>query len=252
MLKQLKAYTPAFSLFSLALLVRIVYNLTIARNYMPSYDAAIYNNLAQGLLKWHCYCIFNKPVPTTFRSPLWPFIIAGIYAVLGEHNLYPRLFYCVLGSGTSVLVYLLAKDLFGKRIALTSGLIAALYPGMFIWDGWLYSESLFTFCLTALVYAFARIQSSIQVGMNQGKKSQVSWPWLVVGGILLGLTLLARPSGLVFIGILCLWAVLLIFAKTLPWQAVAKSVLVVVVIATAINIPWMYHNYTVTDRKSVV
>ncbi len=251
-MKYLKASIPALSVFCLALIVRVVYNLTIARNYIPGFDAAIYNNLAKELVEWHCYCLFNTHQPTTFRSPLWPFIIAGIYSVLGEHNIYPRLFYSVLSSGTCVLVYLLAKDLFGKRIALVSGVIAALYPGMFIWDGWLYSEALFTFCLTALIYAFARIQSSIQAGMSHDKQAQVSWVWLIVGGILLGLTLLARPSGLVFIGILCLWAVLLIFARTLPWQAVVKSVLVVVAIATLINVPWMYHNYTITHSLTPI
>ena len=122
-MKHLKAYMPALSVFSLALLVRVVYNLTLGRDYIPGYDAAIYNNLAQELVKWHCYCLFNSHQPTTFRSPLWPFIMAGIYSVLGEHNLYPRLFYCVLGSGTCVLVYLLARDLFSKRIALITGLI---------------------------------------------------------------------------------------------------------------------------------
>lgn len=251
-MKHLKAYIPVFSVFSLALLIRVVYNLTIGRNYIPGYDAAIYNNLAQELLKWHCYCRFNSHQPTTFRSPLWPFIIAGIYSVLGENNLYPRLFYSVLSSGTCVLVYLLAKDLFGKRVALASGVIAALYPGMFIWDGWLYSEALFTFCLTALIYAFARIQSSIQASMSLGKQAWVSWPWLIVGGILLGLTLLARPSGMVFIGILCLWAVLLLFARTLPWQATLKSVLVVIAIAAVINIPWVYRNYTVTHSLTPI
>ncbi|MGH2510231.1 MAG: glycosyltransferase family 39 protein, partial [Ktedonobacteraceae bacterium] len=137
-MKRLKAYIPELSVFCLALLVRIVYNLVVGKNYAPSFDAAIYNNLAEELLKWHCYCLFNVHQPTTFRSPLWPFILAAIYSVAGEHNLYPRLFYCLLGSGTCVFIYLLAKDLFGKRVALITGIIAALYPGLFIWDGWLY------------------------------------------------------------------------------------------------------------------
>lgn len=251
-MKRLKTYIPALSIFCLALLIRVIYNLTVAKNYVPVFDAAVYNNLAEELLKWHCYCLFDSHQPTTFRPPLWPFILATIYTITGEHNLYPRLFYCVLGSGTCVFIYLLAKDFFGKRIALLTGIIAALYPGLFIWDGWLYSESLFTFCLTALIYSFARLQSSMQSDMGANKKYHVSWRWMLSGGIFLGLTLLTRPTGTVIVGMLCLWAALLIFAKALPWQAVLKSLVVVMLVAIIINLPWMYRNYTVTHSISPI
>lgn len=245
-MKRLTPFIPMFSIFTLALLVRIVYNVTVARNYTPIFDAAVYNNLAEELLKWHCYCLFNKHQPTTFRSPLWPFILAAIYALTGEHNLYPRLFYCVLGSGTCVLIYLLTRTLFQRRIALVTGIVAALYPGLFIWDGWLYSESLFTFCLTALLYACVRLQQSIQWGLSVGQPNQISWRWPISGGLFLGLALLTRPTGTILVGMLGLWAALLIFTKALPWQPVLKSVLAMIVLAMAINLPWMYRNYTVT------
>ena len=41
-----------------------------------------------------------------------------------------------------VAVYLFANDMFGKRIALITGAIASIYPGLFIYDGWLYSDIL--------------------------------------------------------------------------------------------------------------
>ncbi|HEY0754562.1 MAG TPA: glycosyltransferase family 39 protein, partial [Ktedonobacteraceae bacterium] len=121
----------------MALVVSIIYNLTVANNCIPIFDAAIYNNLARALVKLHCYCVgFHHPA--YFRPPLWPLIIATIYSSAGEHNFYARLFDCLLNSGTCVFIYLLARDLFGKRIALFIGLIAAIYPGIFIWNGWLY------------------------------------------------------------------------------------------------------------------
>ena len=41
-----------------------------------------------------------------------------------------------------VAVYLFANDMFGKRIALITGAIASIYPGLFIYDGLLYSDIL--------------------------------------------------------------------------------------------------------------
>ncbi len=216
-MRHLKAYVPVISVFCLALLVRIVYNVTVADSYTPIYDAALYNNLAHGMLVEHCYC-YTPHQPTVLRPPLWPLIIAAIYFFLGEHSAYVRFFCCLLGSGTCVLVYFLAKDLFGKRIALITGVIAAMYPGLFIWDGWLYTESLYTFCLTAFTFSLSRLQRSIlSVGLIAPKRFLTKltpwWPWIVSSGVFLGLAVLARPNGSTLVGLLCLWAVLVICAK---------------------------------------
>src|SRR5947209_9428676 len=249
-MRNLKAddlYVPAISVFCLALLVRIIYNVTVARGYIPIYDAGVYNSLALSIIHEHCYC-YAPHHPTVFRPPLWPFIIATIYFFAGEHSAYVRLLCCLLGSGTCVLVYFFAKDLFGKRIGLMTGVIAAIYTGLFIWDGWLYAESLYTFCLTGFIFSLYRLQQGTRpVGLTARKKLLVPWwPWMVFGGIFLGLAILTRPNGSVLVGLLCLWAGLAMFAKVMHWQAAVKSVLVIVLVATAINAPWMYRNYTVT------
>ena len=88
---------PVLTVFLLALLVRIVYNLTTGHNYIPKDDAALYNNLALGMLAQHCYCFIAIHHANISRAPLWPFVIAAIYFT-GPHELYSRLFYCVLGS----------------------------------------------------------------------------------------------------------------------------------------------------------
>src|SRR5258708_23605912 len=119
-MKRLRLYAPALGIFGLALLVRVVYNLTVARGYIPEFEARYYDTIAQSLLREHCFCLQGH-APTTARAPLWSFIIAIIYAITGPKNFYARLFFSFLGSGTCVLTYLYAKDLFGRRIALAVG-----------------------------------------------------------------------------------------------------------------------------------
>src|SRR5258708_7754213 len=90
-------YLPLIAVFFLALLVRIVYNETAVRGYVPLEDANYYNLIARNLLEAHCYCIFLHH-STVSRAPLWPFIIAVIYFFAREHNDYARLFFCFIGS----------------------------------------------------------------------------------------------------------------------------------------------------------
>ncbi|HEU5226470.1 MAG TPA: glycosyltransferase family 39 protein [Ktedonobacteraceae bacterium] len=230
-MRHVKTWLPAVSVFSLAFIVRIIYNMTVAHGYVPNFDAAIYEQLAQRLLSDHCYC-WTTQHATTFRPPLWPFIIAGIYAIAGPHNTYVRLLCCFLGAGTSVFVYFFARDLFGKRIALVTGVIAAVYTGLFIWDGWLYTESLYTFCLVVFLYSLYRLQGKVHVRT-----------WVIVAGVLLGLAMLTRPNGTILLGLLGLWALALVFFKYLSWQAVVKRSLLIVLIAVAVITPWSIRNY---------
>src|SRR5205085_10692867 len=136
--------------------------------------------------------------PTAGRAPLWPTVIASIYALLGPKNFFVRLFLCFIGSGTCAFVYLLTKDIFNKRIALLAGILAAIYPGLFIYDGWLYSESLYTFLLLAFCYTLLLLQQT-------GK-----YRWAIASGIILGLFSLTRPNGLLILGLVFLWGIIFV------------------------------------------
>src|SRR5258708_2559277 len=113
-MKRFPFLTYALITFIVALLVRVLYNLIAARGYVAQFDAAEYERLALNLLNEHCFCNVSH-VSSTARAPLWPIVIAFVYALFGTNNLYVRLFLSILGSGTCVLVYFFARDLFGKR-----------------------------------------------------------------------------------------------------------------------------------------
>src|SRR4051794_6462430 len=124
-MRRLRIYAPIIAIFCLALLVRLAYNITVARGYFPAYDARYYDTIAKNLLGEHCFCLVGH-TPTTDRAPLWSFIIAIIYAVTGPINFYARFFFCLIDAGTCVIIYLLARDIFNRRIGLIAGILAAL------------------------------------------------------------------------------------------------------------------------------
>jgi 4-amino-4-deoxy-L-arabinose transferase-like glycosyltransferase len=204
--------------FCLALLVRIAYNLTVARQYYPLHDSLGYQELAFHILDEHCYC-WQTQSPAVDRAPLWPFIIASLSLIVGRANIFDRLFLCCADAGTCVLVYLFVCKLFNKRLALVAGLIACIYPAFYIYAGWMYTETLYTFLQMAICYCILCIQR------NEGK-SQRLW---ILCGILLALLSFTRPNGLLIIGLIVLWAIFLVWRKHLPKKVllnVALSVLV--------------------------
>jgi 4-amino-4-deoxy-L-arabinose transferase-like glycosyltransferase len=254
-MKRLQPYKPAAGVFVLALLVRILYNPTIARHYTLAYDANLYDMLGRHLVNNGCYCLYDH-TPSVSRPPLWPFILAFIYALAGEHELFGRLFYCLLGSGTCVLIYFFSRDLFGKRIALVSGVIAAIYPCLFIYDGWLYTESLYTFLLTAFTYTLYRLQLHY-TSFSKWPPAEKSWlkragqsllhhRWSLLCGLIAGLSALARPNGVFLLGMVILWAIVIILTKVEGWKTVLKDTTLIICIAVIIILPWTYRNYQVS------
>ncbi|MBO0780748.1 MAG: glycosyltransferase family 39 protein [Ktedonobacteraceae bacterium] len=229
---RLRSSFPALAIFCLALLVRLVYNMTVAHGYIPEFDAGFYHHIAENLLQQHCYCV-AVPVNATDRAPLWPLILTAIYFVAGVHNTYARLFLCFLGAGTCVLVYFFARELFGKRIAFFTGSIAAIYTGLFIYDGWLYSESVYTFTVTAACYSLFKLQRAWQ------KR------WIVAGGLFIGLASLTRPNGLFMLGLVAVWAIIVVLAKLQSWRKVFWSFVLLVLVVLAVVAPWTVRNYQV-------
>ena len=230
MTRRLQCHLPAAAVFGLALVVRIVYNATTARGYVPAYDAGYYESIALNLIHERCFCLVAHRA-TLSRAPLWPWLIAIIYALTGSDNFHARLFLSLVGSGTCTIVFFWTRHLFGQRIALITGIVAAFYPGLFIYDGWLYTESVYTFLLLVFAYGLYRLQCTGRL------------PWAGLSGAALAGASLTRPNGLLYLGLLGIWAVLVLCAKLLPWRTVALGVLIVTVLTVGLVAPWTVRNY---------
>ncbi|HEU5374997.1 MAG TPA: glycosyltransferase family 39 protein [Ktedonobacteraceae bacterium] len=239
MARRFSSYFPTIGVFCCALLVRIIYNITVAKGYITEYDANFYNNIAIHLNTEHCYCL-QSHIPDVSRAPAWPFIIAAIYAVTGIHNFYARFFLCFLGSGTCVLTYLFARDIFNKKIGLIVGIIAALYPGIFIYDGWLYSESVYTFFSLGFAYSLFRFQRTPRPG------------WIISCGLSLGCASLTRPNGVSLLILVLVWAVFMLRTRLLSWPQIGRAALAITFLTCALVLPWTFRNYLTAHKFILV
>ena len=111
-MKRFRSWLPAIAIFCLALFVRVLYNNTVAQHYYPLHDSLFYQTIGFNMIKEHCFCLH----PTSRRCIALrsgPFIMAGLSLIFRPQRLFRTpLPVFLIGSGTCVLLYLFARDLF--------------------------------------------------------------------------------------------------------------------------------------------
>lgn len=120
-------------------------------------------------------------------SPLYPYLfLPFVYRMTGADAFRTLLVQAVLDTLTVLLIYLLARRVYGVRAAAYAGLVAAAYAPFIIYQGQLLSESLLNLFIVAFFLALVWADGV---------------PGLVrafVAGLLLGLAAATKPNCLVF------------------------------------------------------
>ncbi|MBU1319560.1 MAG: tetratricopeptide repeat protein [candidate division Zixibacteria bacterium] len=132
-----------------------------------------------------------------FRAPLYAYFVGIFYAVSGNSKFVVGIVQAVVGSFSCGLTFLIARRFFSEKIAVTSGLIAALY-GVFIYLGaGLFPSTLATFFLLLSLFYLARIDKDsplkqyLFAGLFAGLAA-ITMPFLIIFGILVFVWILYR------------------------------------------------------------
>jgi len=88
----------------------------------------------------------------------------------------------IIGSAAVLMIYFSAKNVFGEKPAIVSGILALLYGPTLLYDGLVLSESLQYFLYATLIYLLLKCFS---------KKE---WYYFVMAGMVFGLCILGRAS----------------------------------------------------------
>lgn len=119
--------------------------LTFARLHLTG-DPADYHIHAAYIATGHGYppTIYASPgTPSAFRPPAYPYLLGGLYAVVGIDPDAGRLLGAVLGVVVVLLTAVLASRVWDRRVGLIAGTLAALCPSLVALNATLLSESLF-------------------------------------------------------------------------------------------------------------
>ncbi len=153
-------------------------------HFAPLGDPADYQRHAVSIAAGHGYPtteIATPGTPTSFRPPAYPYLLGGVYAVFGDHLLAGRLLGLVLGVLTVVLLAYLGREIWSERVGLIAAGLAAVFLPLIALNATLLSESL----LLPLELAFGLCL--IRCWREPGR-----FRWLVLAGVLCGLSALTR------------------------------------------------------------
>ena len=128
------------------------------------------------------------------RPPLYPYMLAQVYAWTGGSIFAARVVQAVLGGITCALTVVLGRRLFDRRVAVAGGLIVACYGPLVFFD-----ERLLASCVIVLCYLLALLAAV------RAADKPVWYNWLLCG-LAIGVAALARPTvGPFFVVVLLVW-----------------------------------------------
>jgi len=168
----------AFLFAGLAFLLRTVYLLESADNPFRHHlhlDPAFYDQWARSILGGQIF----GPGPF-LQAPLYPYFLAGAYAILGANGAGPLWIQALLGAATVFCATLVARRAWGRGGAIAAGLLLALYQPAIFYTGVLLVPVLATFLLAlALVFTPSR---PLLAGLCTGAAG-LAHPLLLPGGL---------------------------------------------------------------------
>ncbi len=182
--------------------------------------------------------ITNPDLPTMRRAPLYPAIIAAIYAVLGPHTSLVRLVQCFVSGATATLTFGIGRRVFSKGVGLLAGILCAFHPMIVRYVPDLQVECFLTFFTTLMVWC----------GIRFMKEPTPAWGFALgaagaLGALVKGVLVLCPP-----IFALCWLVRQLRRSEPLRFPSlVAMAVAMCVVI-----LPWSARNYKVTGGQFVL
>jgi 4-amino-4-deoxy-L-arabinose transferase-like glycosyltransferase len=165
--------------------------------------------------------------PTALRPPAWPYTLGATFAVTHDSIDAARTLQALFGTMAVVLLGLVGRQLWGRRIGLMAMAIGAIYPPWLLLGASLFSEPLF------MVLELGALAAALHGRREGGLR------WWALCGVLAGLGVLTRANG----------ALLLVPLALLAWtgrprfgvRALALPALVVAAAALTI-VPWTVRN----------
>lgn len=136
---------------AIGLMVRLVVLWQTATLEMKIGDELQYSQIARSILAGDGFG-WGPGQLTSIRPPLYPGLLAAIWAVAGPHNLQAiRILQIVLALATTGVVYLIGARVYSPRTGRYAAAVCWLYPSFIFFNFLVLTETLFTFLLMLFV-----------------------------------------------------------------------------------------------------
>ncbi|HEY3974793.1 MAG TPA: glycosyltransferase family 39 protein [Candidatus Sulfotelmatobacter sp.] len=229
----LAAYWP---MVAAALVVRLAVMLFLYREWLDPNGAWAFGRVARSIVSGHGFGnVFAQTGPTAVLSPVYAYVLAGIFRLFGIYTPTSIMTALALNSLFSALtcipVFLIARQGFGDRVAKWAGWGWAFSPyGVYYGADWAWSTCLVTLFLAVLFLMAMRLENSARPR---------DWLWFGVVG---GFAALTEPVVLSVVPLLGLWTLYRRYLHHRSWKAPMAAAALA---ALAVLAPWFGRNYEV-------
>ncbi len=225
---------PLVAIVVLGAIVRLAFALS-QRQHLPIMgDAYVYVSGAKALANgrgWIDPYGGFVSIPTASHPPLytaWLWVPAFFVDGHTITQFSSMLWSIVPGTGTVLLCGLAGREIAGGRTGLLAAGLAAVYPGFWIYDGQLLSETMAIFTAAGILLFAYRY-------WNRPTLARALWL-----GVWCGLATLARPE-LVLSFVLVLLP-LVVLTRERPWRARVARLVTAGVVGLVVVSPWLIYN----------
>jgi 4-amino-4-deoxy-L-arabinose transferase-like glycosyltransferase len=218
-----------------------------------TYDQVSYHNLALRVLSGHGFTfgelwwpITAANAPTAHWSYFYTFYLVIVYALFGPHPLAARLIQAlIVGLLQSLLVYLIARRVFGQLVGLVAAALTAVYVYFIYYTATLMTEPFYITAILAGLFFSIRIVDHL-TGPLSSYHNRTSFTLASGLGLTLGIAVLLRQLFLLIIPFLFLWIWWASLRRTArsPIPALLLSSILIV----ALILPFTIYNYARFQR----
>jgi 4-amino-4-deoxy-L-arabinose transferase-like glycosyltransferase len=128
------------------------------------------------------------------QAPLYPYLLGLLFKILGGGNfLIPRFIQIIMGSGTAVLAYCIARRLKNDGAGILAGLFAAFYGPLILYDAAILRTGLLAFLYALLILLM--ISGQARPGLLRG----------ILCGAVFGLGILGKANIMVMLPVTPWW-----------------------------------------------
>lgn len=220
-----------FLLFLIALAVRVIYVYSLGNQEIGCWDEEGWE-IAENIVSGNGYSMWVGVGKFVSARPwVFPFFLAGSMRVFGPGLLPVELMLCLFSGLGCILIYLIAKMIFGRKPALLAMLIAVFYPPFIYWNGKITPESLAILLLLLAVYFLLRNKGGYLFNA-------------LLSGAFLGALAMTRSMAYGLIPLLAFW----VFFTQKDKRRALRQALIMVIAAGLLIAPWVIRNYALHKK----
>lgn len=172
----------------------------------------------------------NSTAEIIDKPPVYPYLLVLLFHLTNGVNYYiVQIFQALFHSLTTLLIFFFIRNVVDGKTAAITQLTLALHPILIWYTPRIWIESFYILIFVATCLSYLRLFNSLKLSNS------------IVSGLMTGVTILTK-SVLLFFPIFLLF--FFYFTKGIKGF---KSVLIIIVVASVILLPWVIRNYKVSN-----